>query len=921
MKPKVKSLITAFLSLALFFVWSIPVMADGDAEKVRVGFFEFPIFQNIEEDGSFSGYSYDYLQAIAQYTGWEYEYVTATSFYECLDMLKNGEIDIMGVLQKTPQREEIYDYPNFPSGLSTSLLVTHRDDEKYAYEDFEAFDGMTVGIQKGFARNEGLLEYCRRNNFTVQTVTYDTNSQLTEAIFKGEVDAGLISSNQNAPDFRIIARFDPASVYYATTKGNKEILNGLNYALERIQVATPNFDNDLNKKYFSFLVGQPIVLTKEETAYIKEHPTINVLYDARWEPFESVDGEGKAHGISIDVLEETSRAIGIDFNYTPAHNQDEKAALLATGEYDLISTMVYSYQWANKASVYITQPYIDIDYMIVYRSDLEEHKRLALPKGFYISGLMEKKLNEGVSISYFDTVEECIQAVNNGKADFTYANAYEAEYFMSIPKYRILQYRTMQDLSQQLSVGISKEADPILLSIMAKGLGTISQEELREMVRIHVNHPYESNFLDMMYTNPVQFVLILLFIIFVLVAYFTVYILYSIKNKQNEILQIANKAKSDFLSHMSHDMRTPMNAIIGMSALGKSCDDIIDSKEYHAKVNHTSKYLLRLINDTLDMSTIENNKMKLHLEPYFYNEFILVVETIMYERAMEKGVILETHFCSNFQQAAMFDKLRLQQIFINLINNAIKFTPPGGKVEFITDVVPAGSDRIKATFIIRDTGVGMSPAFQKRMFEPFEQESGVNLTEEGGTGLGLAIVKQLVDLMGGTIQCNSQVGAGTEFIVEIYADIFQESKHINPDVKLFDERKLDGKRILLCEDHPLNTMIAKTLLEKKGCIVEHGENGRVALEMFEKAPIDYYDAILMDIRMPLINGFEATRFIRSLERKDAKTVPIIAMTANAFDEDIRMSFEVGMNAHLSKPIDAKELFQTLISTIEKNKRK
>ncbi|WP_352399128.1 transporter substrate-binding domain-containing protein [Anaerotignum sp.] len=912
MRSKGKRLITAFLSLALFFVWSIPIRADEDTEKVRVGFFEIPIYQNIEVDGTYSGYSYDYLQAIAQYTGWEYEYVTGVSFYECLEMLKKGEIDIMGVLQKTPQREEIYDYPSFSSGLSMSLLVTNEDDDRLLYEDFQAFDGITVGIQKGFVRNEGLLQYCQKNDFSVETITYDTNAELIEAIRKGKVDAGLISTNQNSPDFRVIARFDVSNVYYATTKGNTKILKGLNDALERIKLATPNFDSTLREKYFSFAVDQSAVLTKEEMEYIKEHPTIRVLYDASWAPFERVDEKGEAHGISIDVLEEISKAIGIDFEYTPTHNQQEKAAMFQTGEYDLVSTMVYSYQWANRLNAYITQPYIDIDYMMVYRSSDEKNHRLALPKGFYVSELVEKKLYEGKSITFFDTVEECMEAVSNGEADFTYANAYEAEFYMSIPKYRVLQYSTVQGLSEQISVGVSKNADPILLSIMAKGLGTVSQEELRNMVRLHINHPQESSLLDMMYTNPVQFVVLLLFIFFVLVAYFTIYILYSIKNKQNEILQIANKAKSDFLSHMSHDMRTPMNAIVGMSTLGKSCHDIELSKEYHEKVNHTSQYLLTLINDTLDMSTIENNKMKLNPEPYNYNEFILAIETIMHDSAMEKGVTLETHLCTNFQQAAMFDKLRLQQIFINLINNAIKFTPPGGKVTFFTDVIPISPEQIKAVFTIRDTGIGMSPEFQKKMFQPFEQEQGVNLGVDGGTGLGLSIVKQLVDLMGGSIQCNSQAGVGTEFIVEINADILQGSKQIPSEMELFDDNVLKGKRILLCEDHPLNTMIAQTLLEKKGCIVEHGENGRIAIEMFEKSPSQYYDAVLMDIRMPLINGFDATRFIRSLQREDAKTVPIIAMTANAFDEDIRMSFEAGMDAHLSKPIDAKELFQTLI---------
>ena len=618
MKPNARKFMTILIAGMLILAFAIPALGEENKAKVRVGFFESPYFQNIEEDGSFSGYSYDYLQAIAQYTGWEYEYVTTSNFSECQELLENGEIDIMGFLQKTPERQEIYDYPDVPSGISKSLLVTDKENYTLAYEDFVAFDGITVGLQKDFSRNSGFRDYCLKNNFAVHSITYDTKEELIDAIHTGKVDAILISSNQNSPDYRVIAQFDTSTVFYVTTKGNAKVLEGLNYSLKKIRMINPNFDEMLYKKYYDFTEEQPVVLSKEEFAYLKKHPTIRVLYDATWPPFEIMQENGIPHGIAIDILEAVSESAGVNFEYTYANNREEKKAMFSTGEYDVLSAITYSYQWANERKVFITHPYISIDYMAVSKKNRRENHHLALPKGFYISEVIEKMAEDDVTISYddvtisyYDTVEDCIEAVNNDEADFTLANAYEAEYYMTIPKYRSLKLRTVEGLSQQLSVGVSKNADPLLFSIMTKGLASISQEELRDIIRDHINHPKKSDFFDMMYTNPAQFIIILVCMLVILGAYLTVSILYTIKNKQNELLQITNKAKSDFLSHVSHDMRTPMNAVVGMSTLGVGCTELEKSKEYHEKVNQASKYLLRLINDILDMSTIENNKLKL----------------------------------------------------------------------------------------------------------------------------------------------------------------------------------------------------------------------------------------------------------------------------------------------------------------------
>ncbi len=915
MKTKGKAFFTILLGLMAIFYFSNFVFGEEKQDRIRVGFFEAPYFQNIDEDGTYSGYSYDYLQAISQYTGWKYEFVTSASFSECQQMLKDGEIDILGLLIKNPEREQIFDYPNNPSGIGMSMLVTDLENTTLAYEDFQGFEGMTVGLQKDFSRNGGFLEYCVKNHFSVQTVTFDTKKEMYDAIRTKKVDAALITSNQNCPNYRVIAKFDSTNVYYATTKGNEKVLNGLNDAIEKIKTTAPNFDNDLYHKYFDFSSGQSVVLSKEEAAYLAAHPTAQVLCDSARTPFETAQEDGTFCGISIDVMDEVGKATGAKFEYTKVDKHNQKREMFNSGDYDVLAGVTYSYQLANEYNAYITAPYLSVDYVMVTKGNCEECQSLALPSGYYMSRILEKQMSDDVEILYFDTARECIEAVNNQTVCCTYVNTYEAEYFLSFPKYRTLQFRTVQGLTQQFSVGISKEADPILFSIISKGLASISNEKLREIIREELNASAPSSFFDMLYTNPVQFATVVMLMGFILAAYFIIFILYQIKNRENEILQTTNKAKSEFLSHMSHDMRTPIHAVIGMSSLGMHCAELEKSKEYHEKTHKTSKYLLRLINDTLDMSAIENNKIKLHPKPYYFEDFIQAIENVIQQRAKEKGVTFQAQMKIGFKRAVMFDKLRLQQIFINLINNAIKFTPEGGEVDFFIYVDVFCANRLNVIFIVRDTGIGMSREFQKKMFEPFEQEN--KNDQAGGTGLGLAIVKQLLTLMGGSIHCESQPGKGTEFVVQIETEICEDAPETNTQVGAFQPGDaLAGKRILLCEDHPVNAQICKAILEKMGCIVEHADNGKVCVELFRKSPVGYYDAILMDIRMPVLNGFEAAAMIRSLVRKDAATVPMIALSANSSDEDVQKSLDAGMNGHIGKAIDVRELFRVLEALLE-----
>lgn len=374
----------------------------------------------------------------------------------------------------------------------------------------------------------------------------------------------------------------------------------------------------------------------------------------------------------------------------------------------------------------------------------------------------------------------------------------------------------------------------------------------------------------------------------------------------------ANEAKTVFLSNMSHDMRTPLNGVIGFTNLAIESSSLEEKNEYLGKIKTSGEFLVQLINATLDLSKIESHKMTLCYEDTEWDGlFKSIINSVQTEAERKKlNLIVDTSKWS-YSGKVYVDSLRIRQIFLNLISNAIKFTPEGGKVEFILECLGKKIKGCNCKVIVRDNGAGMSRDFAVRAFEPYSQDETKPVTRTEGTGLGLSIVKSLVEMMGGFIELESREDEGTQFTVYLPVKKSVTRWKEDENDQKSDRKLLAGHNILLCEDHPVNTDLVRLILEKEHINVVCAENGKEGYNIFKSSGLWEFDAILMDIHMPYMDGFETTEAIRKLDRKDAKDIPVIAMTANAYEEDKKKSFAAGMTAHLSKPIDVEQLFKTL----------
>ena len=1173
------------------------VFAQDNSEArqvVKVGFFASDGYHVQDEDGVKSGYGYDFLKMAENYSNWRFDYVGYELGWESmLTMLENGEIDLLTYAQKTPEREERFDYSTNPIGTSADVLVVRKDDARYQVGEPNTYEGMRIGLERGTTHLESMSDFAEEKGFHYVPVYYNNRNEMKEDLEKGQnIDGMLISNYVLLDQETVLDELDPIDFYVIVKKGNTVLLDQINNAILQMDKNTPGWRLDLKNKYYASNFANDIMMNKSEMEYLMQlkdsNTVLKVVTNPDLAPYSSIVN-GIPQGIVPSIFEEIADRLGLHYEYVPIENYEDYNQYVKDGKADIDLTCFSDYGLAEVHGIELTNSYLSTEMALLTKEKAGARTgKMALLQGAQLNtSYTEDLLQENEKVLY-DTNEECINAVLRGTVDGMFMYAYQAQQAVEQDVRNRLTYSIMPEYSIDMAFGVNQKMDYRMVSILNKSITGVKGNFAKKVIQNQLTEiTKQQSLAAFLYDYPfisMLFVGVFFASIFLLCLYFVIskhraseaaharelarfvgyvceaneavqeidlntlegfmycmedqdiqkthvyypsnerqdvldaeellrlkkernaksfwdifkihedgdyfeakakgvdgqyrwysYTLRAIPGKEKESQKIilfkknidhvkmkeeeqkhaledalqtaknASTAKGQFLSRMSHEIRTPLNAVIGYMQIAKDSGDNT-SKLMHCVENSdvAAKHLLSIINDVLDISSIESGKMKLAHEEFDLKSQLTAISTMFYNQAREKGVRFEVTLEEITNEWVIGDSLRVNQILMNLLSNAVKFTPENGAVALTVTQVDIPGKRVFMKFSVKDSGIGMSEEYQKRLFEPFEQESAKTAQKYGGTGLGLSITYNLVQMMGGSIEVNSKQNEGTTFTVSLYFDrgkgqqeqIQKEYSHVRvlivdddeaaceymksmlkrckvkcdvamdgenaikqlkrrmgtvyqydmcimdwnmpkldgietakrirqecdqklpiiiataydmteytgreeelgidkiiakpvfqstmfdllvsmfgkyqPEEKLTVKRgELKGIHVLLAEDNPMNMEIAEEILKKAGLLVTPVTDGEQAFQTFTKAAPGTYDAILMDIQMPVMDGYQATMAIRKSTHKEAASIPIIAMTANAFAEDVTAALASGMNGHIAKPVNYDKLYEVL----------
>ncbi len=1214
--------ISVFMIITLcwisIFVGSVRVKAeDTDKTTVKAGFFMRSGYHMMDEDGIRSGYGYDFLMALSRYSDLEFEFVGyEKSWSDMLEMLKEGEIDILTSAHMDDKRDREYDFTEKFIGSNYSILTVKKGNPDIKAGEYSTYNGIRVAMINGNSRNNGFETFAKGHGFSYTPVYYEVTEAAEEALQSGEVDAIVTSNFRQIKNETILDSFDEEKFYAIVRKGDEELLKKVNAAIDEMDIYESNWRTQLSDKYYKYGEAAPIRFSEEEQSlirqYKKEGKVLKAICNPNRYPYSYFE-DGQAKGIVPDIFAQIMQKSGLEYEVVETSTRQEYREVIASGAVDIVMDQQINAGKADKLGYFQTLSYLTTSLCRVQRKDFRGDINSAAViqvSDYQIEAALQA--NKDCGLKYYEDYESCFQALKDKEADAAYLLIYLVEAELSRDTSDTLTYTTLAGSEVEMGLGIRKTLSHSLNSILSKSIYQVGQKNVQPIIDDYLSEiKPEMTWGDFLLAHPWIIVLagVFLFIVAFLIIryilkskseralkktnteleeqkrlieeqvavinglaseYFMLFLLnldtgefklytkdedsehedqivcapssdfatalygyidrntpekdrdalkqqvtpenlqkvipakgiYSINyekisgNKtdhcqmnlarvpgslgecvvvlgfrnvndiveeemqQKQLLEDAlvraeqaSRAKTTFLSNMSHDIRTPMNAIIGFTALATThIDDEEQVKDYLGKIMTSSNHLLSLINDVLDMSRIESGRMHLAETECNLAEIMHdlknIIQTDIHSRQLELfidtvDVLDEDVFC---------DKLRLNQVLLNLLGNAMKFTPPGGLVSVrIIEKKGERAGYASYEFRVKDTGIGMSQEFLENIFEPFERERTSTVSKTQGTGLGMSITKSIVDMMGGSISVTSAKGKGSEFVVSLpmrlqdapkeperipelegsralvvdddfntcdsvtnmlfqigmraewtisgkeavlrtkqavarkdsycvyiidwlmpdmngvevarrirqevgddvpiiiltaydWSDIEKEAREAgvtafcNKPLFMSDLRKclvsacrpdsgeespeekneldFSGKRLLLVEDNELNREIATEILKEVGFIIEEAENGAVAVDMISKAEPGYYELVLMDIQMPVMDGYEAAQAIRKLSVPGLADIPIIAMTANAFEEDKKQAFDSGMNAHIAKPVNVEKLLEILGEILE-----
>ena len=886
----------------------------AESKIVRVGYFSSPNFQEGGADEHKRGAGYEYLQKIASLTGWNYEYVYA-SFGECLEMLENGEIDLMGDVSYTLDRSRRMRFSAYPQGSEEFCLFTNRKHEALAQGGYSALEGCRIGVNSGTYSEMLLGQWLETKRIHATIVPYADDQKLTQALSDGTVDAIVAPGLVMDSDAISITSIGGGDYYFAVTPKRIDLLSELNAALAEINTSDSNYSRNLVVQYENKSIRN-FVLNRQEKKWLEAHQnTIRVGYFEDKFPFSGTR-DGELSGILKTVLDTIKQQYGITITTQPYRSTDEMRAALEKDEIDLAGPVIRDLDVLERLGAVSTDAIYELTPVVIYkdRGFDEPSPVVATTNSSLYSDYIVRISSPDLATRKYDSIEDCLQAILDGEADVTLIASARINGLKDNPLMKKLSYAEIAD--RQKLVMITMKDDRRVATIVNKAIeqsasllnGAVLAENAVTNDQVTLHEFIQANAGNVVIVAAAIIGLLLLLLSRLMIGQRKLEAALAEAREANA----ANVAKTTFLNSMSHDIRTPMNAIIGFTNIALSMGPEEKLRNCLEKIMQSSDYLMSLINDVLDISRIESGKIKYEPVPCDITEITDTVLSVAHGFLQGRNIEFIVERATPTAKYVYADELRIREVLINILSNSIKFTKDGGTIRFEVKDQPVGDGKhVEVHYRISDTGIGMSEEYQKHLYEEFSQESDGARTNYKGTGLGMAITKRYVDMMHGEIHVKSQQGVGTTFTVELplqIADVAPEKKQETDCTK----RDLQGIRVLMAEDNDLNAEIAITLLEEKGMQVTRAIDGQDVVDQFRAAPAGSFDLILMDIMMPKQNGYEATQAIRSMsDRPDGRTIPIVAMTANAFAEDIAAAHAAGMNGHLAKPIDMDEVMKVI----------
>lgn len=916
----------AALCTIIFVVLSMcmPCLADETQKTIRVGSFE-DTFNYVDEHGARRGYGYELMQALAGYTGWKFEYVKC-DWSNCFEKLENGKIDIMGDIAYTDDRAKEMLYSEETMGEEKYVLYANLSDMDIVSSDFKSFDGKRIGVLKGTNSEYMLTNWENKYGIHTEHVNVSGNEDVKKKLANNEIDCfvSLEESIWSERGISSVTTIGESDIYFVINKERSDIKQELDYAMRQLDSDSPFFKADLYKKYFTLDYTQ--FLTGVEKSYIKEHGGIRIGFlDNDPVVFSMDQKSGEIRGTLSEYISYAKDCLGnhtLKFDIETFDDYDKMIEALQNNEIDVI------YYASRNSNVAEKKGYALSNTAWTYNLIAVTNKEGFNENDSYVVAVPKNKvaLKQHIAYNYphwklvdCDSIEDGANMVDDGKVDCFIMGSSQVLSFDGKKNFKIIPLtKTME------ACFAVKDGQATLLSILNKTIKAMPSDMLTSAIAMYDSTAYKTTFYSFLKDHLVV-VLVLGFSIIIVIL-----LLLQKARRAEASAKVALKsaedaslAKTQFLHNVSHDIRTPMNAILGYSELMKNelkDNDFPRVFEHLNKLQKAGNILLSIINNVLDMARIESGHMELD-ENYANIEDIRQRLIEMFEDEAKKKNIHVRYTFNVEHKHVMADVTKVEEIFVNILSNALKYTPSNGSVEVNVDELSCDEPgyMIVRTSIM-DTGIGMSQEYLEKIFESFSRER-MTSSKISGTGLGMAIVKKYVDLLGGTIDVKSVLGKGSTFIVTLKYKMVDEKYYLDKQKENceVDNAIFNGKHILLAEDNDLNAEIAQTILERAGLFVDRVKNGIECVNRVIENPVGTYDVILMDIQMPKMDGYKATCEIRNLQDKAKACIPIVAITANAFEEDKKKAIDVGMDGHIAKPINIEDLFVVLTDILNKQK--